>query len=62
MPTTKPKPAGPHRIFPLAWLMARAFTKNKKSAVVAYPVSLLCVIPYGLVGGLYWNDPVISVQ
>lgn len=33
--------------------MARAFTKNKPSAVVAYPVSLLCVTPYGLMGGLY---------
>lgn len=48
-----PAPAGRRRVFALAWLMARAFSGNRLSAVLAYPVSLLILIPYAFRRHLY---------
>lgn len=48
-----PTPAKGHRVFALAWLMARAFSTNRFLAIVAYPLSLLILVPYAFRRQLY---------
>ncbi|GAA1188349.1 hypothetical protein [Nesterenkonia xinjiangensis] len=37
------EPAPLHRVFILSWIMARAFTRHRPGAIMAYPLSLLIV-------------------
>lgn len=46
-----PRPS--YRIFRAAWIMARAFTPHPAIALLAYPWTLMSVIPGTVRGGLY---------
>lgn len=51
--TRAPQPAPPSRIFALAWLVARGFTKDRIGATFAYPGCLAFLIPSLLMGRVY---------
>lgn len=51
--TPEMAPAPMLRVFSLAWLMARAFASNRVLAVVAYPMSLMSLVPYAVRRQLY---------
>lgn len=54
--TGRPRPAPLHRVFGLAWLMTRAFTRGRANAVSAYPFCLLIALISGAMGQLYESE------